>query len=324
MDAAEDAQEGHRAKRIRTLATESVVRILHVSDTHMCHREIEPKFGLPPADILIHTGDFADRSGPEDFEEVDAWLGKLRSSGLYKVIVVIFGNREWRSLAKDSVFDAELLEGVCNPQYNKAKLPSADYVLEHEMVELFGLRIFGSPWCPWHNSESPHRVGPMPGLKAAHERWKSAGETREHRFDEIPEGVDILLTHSAPRGIFDRFEGSWSHWGSSVELRKAVERAKPSVHLFGHIHEQRGHWMRQPSGTWEGGVEYERVPGEPWETFPPPPPEYPGQLIACTAMRNHPDLEGGVPACIAGPGRLILAKGAPGRWQFTLAPLEES
>jgi len=300
------------------------VRILHVSDTHMLHGEIEAKFELPPADIFVHTGDFTDRGGPHEFAEVDAWLGELRSSGRYRAIVVIFGNHEWRSLAKESDFDATLLEGVRNPQYAKAKLPSAHSVLEHERVELFGLRIFGSPWCPWHSGGNPNRVGRMPGLLAAHERWRAAGESREHRFNEIPEGLDLLLTHGAPQGVLDRLEGGWSHWGSSAELRRAVERARPAAHLFGHIHEQRGHWLRQPSGMWEGGVEYERVPGEPWATFPPPPPAYPGQLIACTAMKNHPDLEGGAPARIAGPGRLILARGAPGRWRFSLAAPEAS
>merc|ERR1712216_454504 len=134
-------------------------------------------------------------------------------------------------------------------------------------------------------------------------------------FDEIPKDVDILLTHGPPHGILDRLEGSWGHWGSSQVLLQEIKRKRPKVHLFGHLHEQRGHWTHAPGQPFEGGVEYEAEPGVKWETFRPPPSDYPCELIACTAMKNHPGLEG-QSSHIAGPGRLILAEGVPGAWRF--------
>ena len=48
------------------------------------------------------------------------------------------------------------------------------------------------------------------------------------------------MTHEAPFGVLDMTGGG--HWGSSHDLLEAIYRVKPKVHLFGHIHEQRGHW----------------------------------------------------------------------------------
>lgn len=96
-----------------------------------------------------------------------------------------------------------------------------------------------------------------------------------------------------------------------------MQRTAPQVHLFGHVHEQRGHWHRGDKG-FEGGVEYSPH-GNSWETFAPPPPTYPCQLIACTAMASNKELDGGKPAHIAGPARLILAHGRPGAWSFRIA-----
>lgn len=52
-------------------------------------------------------------------------------------------------------------------------------------------------------------------------------------------GVDIMLTHGPPYGIFDTVEPSGALVGCE-NLRRACARAKPRVHVFGHIHEGYG------------------------------------------------------------------------------------
>jgi Icc-related predicted phosphoesterase len=273
------------------------VRLLHISDTHSMHGQIEEQHPMPEADVLIHTGDFTDCGSAREIEDFNRWLGEIKEQKGYKHIIVIFGNHEWERPMKFSCSTRE---------YAKQMLPNAT-VLEHEEVEACGIRIYGSAWCPLH------RAGCQDGVA--------------HRFDEIPDDVDILLTHGAAHGIFDRLEGGWGHWGSSETLRTHIERAKPKVHLFGHIHEQRGTWSRDSlEEAFQGGVEYQPAPGEEWETFPPPPKSYPCQLISCNAMKNHPGLEGRQ-SHIAGRARLILAEremmhadeqAAAGGWRFSL------
>ena len=51
--------------------------------------------------------------------------------------------------------------------------------------------------------------------------------------EDIPEGIDILVTHYPPYGILDQGLGS-------PEILNFVLKAKPKYHLFGHIHATEG------------------------------------------------------------------------------------
>lgn len=69
-----------------------LVRILHMSDTHMLHRSIEATSGaFPAADILVHTGDFTNMGTDAELDEFNAWLGELKPR-FPGGIVVINGN----------------------------------------------------------------------------------------------------------------------------------------------------------------------------------------------------------------------------------------
>lgn len=51
--------------------------------------------------------------------------------------------------------------------------------------------------------------------------------------EDIPKGIDILVTHYPPYGILDQDLGS-------PEILNFVLKAKPKYHLFGHIHATEG------------------------------------------------------------------------------------
>eukprot|EP00929_Paragymnodinium_shiwhaense_P116577 TRINITY_DN8622_c0_g1_i1.p1 TRINITY_DN8622_c0_g1~~TRINITY_DN8622_c0_g1_i1.p1 ORF type:complete len:311 (+),score=37.68 TRINITY_DN8622_c0_g1_i1:117-1049(+) len=298
------------------------VSILHLSDTHGLHRAIESKFGvLPRADILIITGDFTDSGRLAEFKDFNAWLGELRARGSFAEIVAITGNHEWKRVKRpdDSADSAYMIELASRADYAAGlrKLLSNANVLEHETVDLFGIRLFGSSWCPWQDAGNPDKVIRNEACDKAAARWKAAGHSGPLPWEAIPEDIDILLTHGPPFGIFDQMECTSHHWGGSRSLRARIEQVRPTVHLFGHLHEQRGIWWRPvlESGEYHGGVEYAEVP--PCKPLPPPPPEYPCQLVSCNAMMNHPNLEG-TRSCIAGPGRLFVAERADesARWSF--------
>jgi len=87
------------------------------------------------------------------------------------------------------------------------------YLLDNEIVEMDGLRIFGSPYYYTHKHNSnPRNVFPEPG------------------------SFDILLTHVPPFGIMDFAQGKMENIGSQP-LREYVQANKPKLHLFGHCHE---------------------------------------------------------------------------------------
>ena len=57
-------------------------------------------------------------------------------------------------------------------------------------------------------------------------------------WQEIPSGIDILITHFPPYGIGD-LTRSGKHLGSK-DLLSAIRRIKPQYHIFGHVHESYG------------------------------------------------------------------------------------
>src|SRR5689334_2006906 len=62
-------------------------------------------------------------------------------------------------------------------------------------VELFGLRIWGSPWHPWFYDwafNAPRR---------------DAEEFLASKFDAIPGDTDVVVAHGPPRGFGDRTGG---------------------------------------------------------------------------------------------------------------------
>lgn len=223
-----------------------VVSILHISDTHGLHRQMAKKFTMPPADLLVHTGDITDMGTDAEMVDFNLWLDDIKHRYKYGVYLVS-GNHDWM-WALNRVAEKKVPpEAVIHPKYLQNKVTSAK-VLHHEMVEVAGLRIFGSDWCPWFGYAAPGDYWKMEwsddrGL--IYDRWKQQvlrsgkmAPVPTHRYDEIPEGVDILLSHMAPWNIFDHtLEGNW---GSSQALLGRIQQTKPKAHLFGHIHEMRG------------------------------------------------------------------------------------
>jgi hypothetical protein len=309
-----DAADAVLARPPTTL-TSRPITLAHLSDTHGHHREIEGRFGLPHADILLHTGDWCAKSGvDEEHTDFNRWLGEIKERYDYKRIVVISGNHEWGHLKKCKAGDEHVSKAATSAgRHLQDLLPNAT-VLEHQGTTLFGLRIYGSSWVPWTSGADPDTVGGEHGRRAT---WETAGSPgTPHRFGDIPYGCDVLLTHGPPRGILD-MSGAGQSWGSSAALRRSIEAAgehAPLVHCFGHLHEQRGVWTRQGGGggagggasVWVGGVEYEKREGVKSPTWPPPPPTYPGQVVSCNAMLNNSKIDGKEKQ-IAGGARLLVA-----------------
>jgi len=292
-----------------------MIRVLHFSDTHGLHWTIEEDFPLPDGDIAVITGDFSDGGTDEQIADYVAWLQTI--SPRLHMILIIPGNHDWMytvdAVACGILDPHEVVKtGFMHRKLETYGLPANCKVLDHEEVEVMGLRIWGSSWCPWQRFRCPDQVTPNDdGSKILFETWKQDwghGATTPHRFGEIPLNIDILLTHGPAEGIMDYIGGPFSspksYWGASPALLEAIKKTKPRMHLFGHLHEQRGVWRKTASG-FDGGIEYRVHPDyPPFPTPGPPPSDYPCELISCNAMKNHPRMEDRQ-ACIAGPARLI-------------------
>ena len=86
--------------------------------------------------------------------------------------------------------------------------------------------MFGSPFTldPFHIDWWAHKA--------------DSEEEMEQYMNHMPEGVDIVVTHSPPLGVGDANMAK-VHCGSKA-VKKCAERVHPALHVFGHIHEGRG------------------------------------------------------------------------------------
>ena len=176
------------------------IRIVFISDTHGLHGKIK----VPDGDILVHAGDITMDGDLEVLADFNRWLGALPHQ--HKVIIA--GNHDF-----------------CFENRNKASrdiLTNATY-LQDESAVVAGIKFHGSPWQPWF-FDWAFNLPRGPKLKA--------------KWNLIPSGTDILVTHGGPMHILDRTQR-----GEDVgcaDLADAVRRIKPRVHVFGHIHEAYG------------------------------------------------------------------------------------
>ncbi|XP_037939419.1 metallophosphoesterase domain-containing protein 1 [Teleopsis dalmanni] len=218
-------------------------RVVAMSDTHSLTPYI--KFEIPEGDIFIHAGDFTKCGQLEEVVEFNKWLGTLP----HKHKVVIAGNHELSfdktfthpfqnknstdrtKLTGLSVLDdlptlgnaKENIESAIQTQNIRDILTNCIY-LEDEMLDIYGVRIYGSPWqpefCKWAFN--------VPRGRACLDKW-----------DLIPEGIDILITHTPPVGHGDLCCSGVR--AGCVELLTTVQkRVRPKYHVFGHVHEGYG------------------------------------------------------------------------------------
>jgi Icc-related predicted phosphoesterase len=183
-----------------SVLNKGTVTIVCIADTHELHREL----ALPDGDILIHAGDFTMFSKSAaailDFNE---WLGELPHA--YKLVIP--GNHEFFLESKPSM----------------RSLISNATVLIDEGIEMMGLTIWGSP------------VTPLSGGAFG----RSSPVDRANLYSKIPDDVEVLVTHGPPYGILDTTPVN-THAAGCPELLKAVNRLKPKLHVFGHIHGAHG------------------------------------------------------------------------------------
>jgi Icc-related predicted phosphoesterase len=179
------------------------MKLVFISDTHNQLSKVK----LPDGDTLVISGDMTNRGTVSELTELSEQLLKLKSK--YKDIVMIAGNHDWLFQTRPDLA-REMFAHV--------------YYLEDSEVTINGVRFYGSPWqpefCNWAFNV------------------RRGKEIKKH-WDKIPEGIDVLITHAPPYGYLDVVEGDTQRLGCE-ELLKAVERVKPQIHCFGHIHSGHG------------------------------------------------------------------------------------
>jgi Icc-related predicted phosphoesterase len=188
------------------------IRIVHMSNSYNFFSRSSSHAFLPKGDILVHSGDFSLEGTDEDFAQFDGWLKTMKHHYHYRIVVL--GLRDVRRYGVDW-------------EVMKALLPHATHVLCHEEVTVMGLRFYGCPWNWGHDVDySVRSIAPT---------------STSGRFEDIPPGVHVLVTHGAAFGTLDTKgrDKSIMHLGSR-DLAEHVALMRPGLHLHGHVCSARG------------------------------------------------------------------------------------
>jgi hypothetical protein len=221
----------------------SPIRVVCLSDTHT-HIPTD----VPAGDILIHAGDMTNAGSVAEIQAQIDWLCSLP----HREIVVVSGNHDtYLDPRTRASLSAEQREGGLDwgrVHYLQHKLLTLTVVpestsggqdAEGEGAPLLGsnsngkrkLRIYGAPQIP--------ACGPMSVHAFQYPRGSDAWS------ETVPEDVDILVTHTPPKFHLDL---SLPRGLGCEHLLRELDRIKPALHVFGHVHWGAGtevlHWDR--------------------------------------------------------------------------------
>lgn len=204
------------------------MKVTFISDTH--NRQAMLK--LPGGDILIFSGDFM--SDGYSQAEVNSFIEWIKVQP-YTYKVCIAGNHDRYCEA----FPSYMIKDMFEQYYDEG----VRYICNEE-IDIEGLKIYGTPYqpyfCNWaFNVPDSERLYGM--------------------YTEIPEGLDILITHCPPYDVLDKSHLQMPGSGrtgkeplGSEELTRALSelKKKPRYHAFGHIHGDGGKTVVRENTTY--------------------------------------------------------------------------
>jgi Icc-related predicted phosphoesterase len=194
----------------------SSIRVVVFSDSHNNHNDVE----IPDGDVLIFCGDATEYGSDEEILEFDHFLGKLP----HRHKLVTLGNHERAAIMRNT------------PQQIQEKyFKNATYVQDEQII-INGIKIYLSPWANNMSKLADVMIKATRGVFYA----KNDLEMRA-AWNNIPDDVNILVTHCPPYGILD------DEMGCKELLARIPSLPHLKVHLFGHVHS--GHGVYQHDGV---------------------------------------------------------------------------
>jgi len=178
-------------------------KICVISDTHNKHKQLN----LPPADIIIHCGDFTSIGKEHEIRNFFKWFSKLDQ---FKHKICIAGNHDW-------LFEI-------SKSWAKSLVPKNVIYLEDNEVIIDGIKFYGTP------------------VQKPFGNWafNRPEEKLNQHWLAIPDDVDVLITHELPHTIMDYVAWDNVHVGSPSLYNEVINRIKPKIHCFGHVHSGHG------------------------------------------------------------------------------------
>jgi len=184
-----------------------MTKVVCISDLQNLCNEIKSEM-LPDGDLLLVAGDLGGWGTKEELVGINNWFGKI--SHKYKKIICIAGNHD-----------------ECLMELDGHKILTNCTYLQDELIEVEGLRIYGTPASEMNELRQYGRF--IAFCDPAY---------LEKVANDIPPDLDILLAHGPCYGILDKLVDGRSV--GNKYMRQAVLLKKPKYFVCGHIHESHG------------------------------------------------------------------------------------
>lgn len=188
-------------------------KITFISDTHNRHNHISSY--LPGGDLLICAGDMTSMGHEHEIINFCKWFDKIDN---YDEKIFIAGNHDW-GFQDNPLKSKNIVES-----YKSITYLQDDFIYVGEHPDL--IKIYGSPWQP----EFRNWAFNLPRMS----------DQLKDKWDNIPNDVDILITHGPAYGYLDKVIGGYENLGCELLLNK-IKEIKPKIHVFGHIHSASGY-----------------------------------------------------------------------------------
>lgn len=166
------------------------------------------------SDIVIIAGDISPINIQKYAEDMQIWFNTLFLNWIKSLktnkVYLVAGNHDFYLK-------------MCKKEYINSIYPDKLIYLENDKAIYSengkDWNIFGTPYC--------HTYGYWPFMLNDDELYE--------KFEEIPENLDILITHDAPYGCSDVLLDFLRHLGN-IPLRHMILNKNPKYVLHGHLH----------------------------------------------------------------------------------------
>lgn len=245
----------------------------HPTDTHTKAY----RYPLPKADIFLHAGDLTNQGALAEHQII---VDMLKNDVDAELKLVIAGNHDMthdkayytaRGLARHGTAaddvpveklqtEAEAEADAVRALYTDEAAVAAGIVYLEEEVRTFTLRRNGARFTVYASPYTPEYLGWAFAYNRDEDRFNppsssssSSSSSRVKNWVPSFPNVDIMLTHGPPLGVLDDVVGEQKGGVGCGHLLRACERARPRLHVFGHIHESFGavrrRWKRNDADT---------------------------------------------------------------------------
>ena len=229
------------------MPTSVETKFLVISDTHNLQLEADPRHAFrapsPKADVLLHCGDLTENGGYEQHQEAINMLHNIDA----ELKLVIPGNHEvdldetFYTSQGGSLGDCLKVKQLWAAQRSEGILLLSEGLHQLTLHNGATFTIYASPWTPKHGvSAFQYDASEDRYNHDGHSHpssWTISTATSKTAIPTFPE-LDIIMTHGPPCYILDESENGLNV--GCEHLRRALARARPRLHCFGHVHNSWG------------------------------------------------------------------------------------